>query len=75
MERSITTLFLFTLLFGACAPVTRATEVVAAAPANPNIILATTTSTQDVIGEFGVERFGQPLFSPDAEKTDADLGL
>jgi tungstate transport system substrate-binding protein len=47
MKGPITTLFLFTLLFGACTPVTPATEVVAAAPANPNIILATTTSTQD----------------------------
>jgi tungstate transport system substrate-binding protein len=31
--------------------------------------------TQAVIGEFGVEPFGQPLFFPDADKTDADLGL
>jgi tungstate transport system substrate-binding protein len=31
--------------------------------------------TQAVIGEFGVDKFGQPLFFPDAEKTDADLGL
>jgi len=31
--------------------------------------------TQSVIGEFGVEEFGQPLFYPDADKTDADLGL
>ncbi len=31
--------------------------------------------TQAVIGEFGVEEFGQPLFFPDADKTDADLGL
>ena len=31
--------------------------------------------TQEVIGEFGVEEFGQPLFYPDADKTDADLGL
>ena len=31
--------------------------------------------TQAVIGEFGVEEFGQPLFYPDADKTDADLGL
>jgi tungstate transport system substrate-binding protein len=30
---------------------------------------------QAVIGEFGVEEFGQPLFFPDADKTDADLGL
>jgi tungstate transport system substrate-binding protein len=31
--------------------------------------------TQAVIGEFGKEKFGQPLFFPDADKTDADLGL
>ncbi len=31
--------------------------------------------TQAVIAEFGVEKFGQPLFIPDADKTDADLGL
>ncbi len=31
--------------------------------------------TQKVIAEFGVEEFGQPLFFPDADKTDADLGL
>ncbi len=32
-------------------------------------------ATQKVIGEFGVDKFGQPLFYPDADKTDADLGL
>lgn len=32
-------------------------------------------STQDVIGQFGVEKYGQPLFYPDADKTDAELGL
>jgi tungstate transport system substrate-binding protein len=32
-------------------------------------------STQEVIGQFGVEQYGQPLFYPDADKTDADLGL
>lgn len=31
--------------------------------------------TQKVIGEFGTDKFGQPLFFPDADKTDADLGL
>jgi len=31
--------------------------------------------TQAVIGEFGVDKFGQLLFFPDADKTDADLGL
>lgn len=35
----------------------------------------THSDTQAVIGEFGVDKFGQPLFFPDAEKTDADLGL
>jgi len=35
----------------------------------------TDPATQKVIGEFGVEKFGQPLFYPDADKTDADLGL
>lgn len=33
------------------------------------------SSTQEVIGKFGVEKYGQPLFYPDADKTDADLGL
>jgi tungstate transport system substrate-binding protein len=31
--------------------------------------------TQEKIGEFGVDKYGQPLFYPDADKTDADLGL
>lgn len=31
--------------------------------------------TQTAIGKFGVDKFGQPLFFPDADKTDADLGL
>lgn len=31
--------------------------------------------TQKVIGEFGVDKYGQQLFVPDADKTDADLGL
>ncbi|MBN2118315.1 MAG: substrate-binding domain-containing protein [Anaerolineales bacterium] len=35
----------------------------------------TAPETQAVIGEFGKEEFGQPLFFPDADKTDADLGL
>ena len=35
----------------------------------------TDPATQAVIGEFGVDKFGQPLFIPDADKTDADLGL
>jgi tungstate transport system substrate-binding protein len=32
-------------------------------------------ATQEVIGQFGAEEFGQPLFFPDADKTDEDLGL
>ncbi|RJP47959.1 MAG: tungsten ABC transporter substrate-binding protein [Anaerolineaceae bacterium] len=32
-------------------------------------------ATQKIIGEFGVDKFGQSLFFPDADKTDADLGL
>ena len=35
----------------------------------------TQSSTQEVIGQFGVDKFGEPLFYPDADKTDADLGL
>jgi tungstate transport system substrate-binding protein len=35
----------------------------------------TESSTQDVIGKFGVDKYGQKLFIPDANKTDADLGL
>ncbi|HUI88223.1 MAG TPA: substrate-binding domain-containing protein [Anaerolineales bacterium] len=30
---------------------------------------------QDVIGKFGVDKYGQQLFVPDAGKSDADLGL
>ncbi len=35
----------------------------------------TDPATQKVIGEFGVDKYGQQLFVPDADKTDADLGL
>jgi tungstate transport system substrate-binding protein len=35
----------------------------------------TNRATQEVIGKFGVDKFGQPLFIPDANKADADLGL
>jgi tungstate transport system substrate-binding protein len=35
----------------------------------------TAPDTQTIIGEFGKDKFGQPLFFPDADKTDADLGL
>jgi len=31
--------------------------------------------TQAIIETFGVDNYGQPLFFPDADKTDADLGL
>lgn len=35
----------------------------------------TDSATQKVIGEFGLDKYGQQLFIPDATKTDADLGL
>jgi tungstate transport system substrate-binding protein len=35
----------------------------------------TDPATQEVIGKFGVDKYGQQLFIPDATKTDADLGL
>lgn len=35
----------------------------------------TSPETQNVIAEFGVDKYGQPLFFADANKTDADLGL
>ena len=35
----------------------------------------TDPATQEIIGQFGVDAYGQPLFFPDADKTDADLGL
>ena len=35
----------------------------------------TNPAAQEAIGKFGVDKFGQPLFYPDADKTDADLGL
>lgn len=35
----------------------------------------TDPATQNVIADFGVDKFGQPLFYPDADKTDEDLGL
>ena len=38
-----------------------------------NFLIA--ADTQEAIGTFGVDKFGQPLFYPDADKTDTDLGL
>ena len=35
----------------------------------------TSPAIQGVIGNFGKDKFGQALFFPDADKTDADLGL
>lgn len=35
----------------------------------------TSPAVQETIGKFGVDKFGQPLFFADADKTDADLGL
>ena len=35
----------------------------------------TDPATQKAIGEFGVDKYGQQLFIPDVDKTDADLGL
>jgi tungstate transport system substrate-binding protein len=35
----------------------------------------TSSEGQKIIGEFGVKEYGQPLFFPDADKTDEDLGL
>ncbi len=35
----------------------------------------TSPDIQAVIGKFGVDKFGAPLFFPDATKTDADFGL
>jgi tungstate transport system substrate-binding protein len=35
----------------------------------------TDPAIQDVIGKFGADKYGQQLFIPDANKTDADLGL
>ncbi|HUH95859.1 MAG TPA: substrate-binding domain-containing protein [Anaerolineales bacterium] len=32
-------------------------------------------AVQDVIGKFGVDKYGQQLFVPDAGKSDSDLGL
>ena len=37
-------------------------------------LFLTSEDTQSLIGEFGIEQFGQPLFTPDADKTDLELG-
>jgi tungstate transport system substrate-binding protein len=34
----------------------------------------TSDAGQEIIRTFGVDKYGQPLFTPDANKTDADLG-
>ena len=35
----------------------------------------TSSAGQKIIADFGVKEYGQALFFPDADKTDADLGL
>jgi tungstate transport system substrate-binding protein len=35
----------------------------------------TAPDTQSAIGSFGISEFGEPLFFPDADKTDRELGL
>ncbi|MBI5943104.1 MAG: substrate-binding domain-containing protein [Chloroflexi bacterium] len=35
----------------------------------------TSAQGQEIIREFGVDKYGQPLFYPDADKTDLELGL
>jgi tungstate transport system substrate-binding protein len=35
----------------------------------------TSLQGQQIIRDFGVDVYGQPLFHPDADKTDAELGL
>lgn len=30
---------------------------------------------QELIGQFGVDKYGEPLFIPDADKTEAELGI
>lgn len=35
----------------------------------------TDSATQEVIGKFGVDKYGQQLFVPDAGKTDEEVGL
>lgn len=54
-------------------PAQRPTINLAGAKAWADYLIA--PETQARIGQFGVEKYGQPLFFPDADKTDADLGL
>jgi|SRR5687768_10846803 len=35
----------------------------------------TSPEGQQIIAEFGIKQYGEPLFFPDADKTDAELGL
>jgi tungstate transport system substrate-binding protein len=35
----------------------------------------TDPATQEVVGKFGADKFGQPLFFPDAGKTEEEVGL
>lgn len=49
-------------------------QKVNAAGAKAFVDFLVSTDTQKTIGEYGVEKFGQTLFTPDAGKTDAELG-
>lgn len=35
----------------------------------------TSDNIQSLIGKFGIEQFGQPLFTPDADKSETELGI
>lgn len=35
----------------------------------------TSPDTQALIGQFGIQEYGEPLFFPDADKTEAELGI
>jgi tungstate transport system substrate-binding protein len=45
------------------------------AGANAFADFVTSPEGQRIIAEFGLKEYGQPLFFPDADKTDAELGL
>ena len=45
-----------------------------AAGAEAFIDFMVSPAVQEIIRTYGVEKFGQPLFFPDANKTEADLG-